>query len=343
MLATTLIILVIGQQPSDPSTLAFERALHGVLGANAKIEVHALPEDPPDEASVAQAASSDGLVELVWASDGRKARVHCYVVREGRWVDREISFGAATASPEREAAERGRLLGFAVGTMFAEEAALEAPPTADVTKPAPPAPSTRPKAHEANETHEANEAPTRDIGPAARERSARAAESGRRLEFAGIASVGLHGEDSGLGASAGLRLAWAGPIWARLFVAGRGGNIELAETTTGTAMLGAGLAFAALPPAERFQLGLRIDAFGSYFGASHLSDDDVTAAHRSRWLPGGDLVAEAGVHLVGRTGLFLGGGVEAVVGRTDIYTHGNKVAVVPPFRAVGEFGFRTPF
>jgi len=339
VLATTLIILVIGQQPSDPSTLAFERALHGVLGASAKIEVHALPEDPPDDASAAQAAGSDGLVELVWASDGRKARVHCYVVREGRWVDREISFGAATASPEREAAERGRLLGFAVGTMFAEEAALEAPSTSDDPKPAPPVPSTRSKAHEA---HEAHEVPTRDVAPAARERSARA-DSGRRLEFAGIASVGVRGEASGLGASAGLRLAWLGPIWARLFVAGRGGNVELAETTTGTALFGAGLALAALPPAERFQLGLRIDAFGSYFGASHLSDDDVTPAHRSRWLPGGDLVAEAGVHLVGKTGLFLGGGVEAVAGRTDIYTHGNKVAVVPPFRAVGEFGFRTPF
>jgi hypothetical protein len=332
VLATTLIILVIGQQPSDPSTLAFARALHGVLGNTAKIELQALPEDPPDEASVAQAAGSDGLVELIWASDGRKARVHCYVVAEGRWVDREISFGAAMASPEREAIERGRLLGFAVGTMFAEEAELEAPSTSDApTPPPPPALPALPAL------------PAGDVAPTARERPARAADSGRRLEFAGIASVGLHGKASGLGASAGLRLAWAGPIWARLFVAGRGGNIELAETTTGTAMLGGGLALAALPPAERFQLGLRIDAFASYFGASHLSEDDITAAHRSRWLPGGDLVAEAGVHLLGRTGLFLGGGLEAVVGRTDIFTHGTKVAVVPPFRAVGEFGFRTPF
>src|SRR6185436_16556319 len=140
----------------------------------------------------------------------------------------------------------------------------------------------------------------------------------------------------GLGASAGVRLAWAGPIWARLFVAARGGNIELAQTTTGTGLIGAGLALAALRPAERFQLGLRIDAFASYFRASHLSEDAVTPANQSRCLPGGDLVAEAGLHLLGKTGLFLGGGVEAVVGRTDIYTHGTKVAVVPALRAVGE-------
>jgi hypothetical protein len=344
VLATSLIILVIGQKPSDPSTLAFERALHGVLGNATTIEVQAVAEDPPDETSVAQAAGSDGLVELIWAGDGRKARVHCYVVREGRWVDREISFGAATASPEREAAERGRLLGFAVGTMFAEEAALEAPTASDVQKP--PTPSTAPsalKAPEASEPPIAPGAPQHDAASSALDRSVPVAESGRRLEFAGVASVAIRGEASGLGASAGVRLAWTGPIWARLFAAARGGNIELAETTTGTGLIGAGLALAAFRPAERFQLGLRIDAFASYFRASHLSEDDITPAHRSRWLPGGDLVAEAGIHLLGKTGLFLGGGLEAVVGRTDIYTHGNKVAVVPALRAVGEFGFRTPF
>ncbi|HXK16600.1 MAG TPA: hypothetical protein VNG33_02255 [Polyangiaceae bacterium] len=332
MLATTLIILVIGQRASDPSTLALERALHGVLGAAAKIELQALAEDPPDEASVVQAAGRDGLVELLWAGDGSKAHVHCYLVRESRWVDREISFGAGTASPEREATERGRLLGFAVGTMFAEEAEL---------RPAPePTPDKQPVVVAATPTRPAPSGPQ----PAdANVPTAPPEQAKRLLEFAGTASEGLHGSASGLGASAGLRLALSSPIWARLFLAGRGGNIEIAQATTRTALFGGGLALAALPSASRFELGLRTDLFASYFAASHLSEDDVSPDSRGRWLPGADLVAEAGVHVAGRTGLFLGAGLEAMFGKTEVYTKGVRVAVVPPFRVIGEFGFRTPF
>jgi hypothetical protein len=32
-----------------------------------------------------------------------------------------------------------------------------------------------------------------------------------------------------------------------------------------------------------------------------------------------------------------------VLGKTEIYTHGERVAVVPPFRTVAELGFRTRF
>ena len=330
MLATTLIILVIGQRASDPSTLALERALHGVLGEAAKIQLLAVTEDPPDEASVTQASGSDGLVELVWASDGSKAHVHCYLVRDSRWVDREIIFGGATASPEREATERGRLLGFAVGTMFTEEAELQPAPTPESGQErAPAAP---------NSTQ-----PERSVPRPASPRLASPVEARRLLEFAGTASEGLRGIASGLGASAALRLALVGPLWARLFLSGRGGNIEIAQATTRTGLVGGGVAFAALPSASRFELGLRVDLLAGYFEASHLSEDDVRPDRRGRWLPGADLVAEAGVHVAGRTGLFFGGGLEAMFGTTEVYTKGIRVAVVPAFRVIGEFGFRTPF
>ena len=334
VLATTLIILVIGQQTSDPSTLALERALRGVLGSTAKIELQALAEDPPDDTSEARAAGSDGLVELVWANDGSKAHVHCYLVREARWVDREISFGTGTASPEREAIERGRLLGFAVGTMFAEEAALApraAPPTAASAQRVSPSTASDHKPARSSEA------------PPAQADKPTGGQPTRLLEFAGTASEGLGGAATGLGASAGLRLALAGPIWSRLFLSGRGGNIEVAQATTVTALFGGGLALAALPSSARFELGLRTDVFAAYLEASHFSGDDSSPARRSRWLPGADLVAEAGVHLAGRTGLFLGGGLEAMFGKTEVYTKGVQVAVVPPFRVIGEFGFRTPF
>jgi hypothetical protein len=233
--------------------------------------------------------------------------------------------------------------------MFAEEppeSPVEALPT--VTKPAnptQPVKATRP-ASAASAGRAATPRPSGDesrgderFDTAYRSRLARA----RSVEFAGIASSGVHGTAAGLGAMAGLRFAGPNPLWARLFVAGRSGNIPLAQASTRTAMLGGGLAIAALPRHFRFELGLRFDGFASYFDASHLSEDDDAPALRSRWIPGADAIVEGGVHLAGSTGLFLGGGVEAVFGRTEVYTHGNRVAVVPPWRIVGEFGFRTEF
>lgn len=334
MLATTLIILVIGQRASDPSTLALEQALRGVLGPTAQIDLRVVAEDPADDASAAQAAGSDGLVELVWAGDGSKARVHCYLVHESRWVDREIGFGAGTGSPAREATERGRLLGFAIGTMFTEEAELRSEPAAPAQQERPPAPPASTKSEPSSSPRsDGNDRPLLPPAPPAR----------RVLEFAGTASAGLRGSASGLGASAGLRLQLAGPIWARLFLSGRGGNLETAQSTTRTGLFGGGFALAALPKSARFELGLRTDVFASYFEASHFSNDDTQPDRRSRWLPGADLLGEAGMHIVGRTGLFLGAGLEAMFGKTEIYARDVRVAVVPPFRVVGEFGFRTPF
>jgi hypothetical protein len=134
-----------------------------------------------------------------------------------------------------------------------------------------------------------------------------------------------------------------GPLWARLFVAGRSGNIPEAQASTRTALLGGGLALALLPETSSFELGGRLDAFASYFDVSHLSEDDIEADRRNRWQAGADLVAEGGWRFTGGAGLFAGVGLEAILGKTEIYTHHNRVAVVPPFRAVAELGFRTRF
>jgi len=348
VLGVTLIVLVIAQQASDPSTVAFERAARRALGRDADLQIQLVAADPPDEESISRAANADGVVELSWTPDGTKARVHCYLRRDARWIDREISFGAGTASAEREATERGRLLGFAVATMFAEEQAPDGERVATpepAAAPAPPA-KTQPKAKAQPKASPqaatpVDGAPTRDDSADTSE--PRLTHSTRSIEFAGIASSGLEGTASGLGATAGLRLAWFGPLWGRFFVSGRSGNIPKAQASTRTGLLGVGVALAALPISHRFELGLRLDAFASYFDVTHLSEDDKAPDQRSRWLPGGDLLLEGGVRLGGGTGLFLGGGAEAVLGRTDVYTHGTRVAVVPPFRVVGEFGFRTRF
>ncbi|HEY6080665.1 MAG TPA: hypothetical protein VIW29_17745 [Polyangiaceae bacterium] len=342
MIGVSIIVLVIAQPRSDPVALAFERAARGVLGPEAKLALLEVEQDPPDDESAARAAGADGVIELSWTGSGESARIHCYIARDQRWVDREIQFSPSTVDPHREASERGRLLGLAAATMFsgdADEAAdtSASPSTAsDGSSDATAAAAAKPAAVATEDKAGA---------PPASDNASRAGVDTRNrvLEFAGTFSAGIHGTAAGLGASAGARLALAGPLWARFFASGRAGSIPEAQATTLTVLGGAGLCLGWRPAQSPFELGVRLDGFVSYFQASHLSEDDVEPDRQSRWLPGADLLAEAGVRFTASAGLFLGGGLEAVPGRTEIYTHGVQVAVVPPLRALGEFGFRAQF
>lgn len=311
LFAVNVLVVVIAQDARDATTTAFERTLQSTLGPGAELRIQRTPRDPPDDESMAAGAEGDGVVELTWSADHSRARLHCYVGRERRWLDREITFGGSVIDPKDEATERGRLLGFAVATMFAETA---------VEKPSPP----------------------RRVAssPAARRQERSHARS---LEFAGIASSGLRGTAAGLGASAGARWQATGPLSLRGFVAGRAGNVPEAQASTQTAHVGAGVSWAFLPSTTSFELGVRADALLSYFQATHLSEDDVVPDTKSRWLPGFDGLLEGGVRFTGSAGLYAGMGIEAMVGATELYTHGRRVAIVPPLRMVGELGFRTRF
>ena len=233
---------------------------------------------------------------------------------------RELAFGSDGAHGARETAERGRLLGFAAATMFGEEHPASHAPTSV------PAPRIAP------------------IGNVDEPGSTvRASPTTRSFEFSGGLSSGLAGTASGVGASGGVRLRLTGPIWGRAFVSGRVGNIAPAQATTRNASFGGGLALALLPAGNRLALGLRVDAFANYFETIHFSEDDIVPDKRNRWLPGADVVAESGMRLVGSAGIFLGLGLEAVLGKTAIYTHQRQVAQVAPVRAVAELGFRVGF
>jgi len=343
LLAITLTIIVIAQNPNvdhcEPGLCggtammsAFRQAAQRVLGSDAQLHTLVETSNPSDEAAVTNAPAADGVVELSFSPAGKSARVHCYLAREKRWLDREISFGDSPGSAQSEINERGRLLGFAVATMYASDTNNA---TQEQEPPSPPP----------VQTHRPEAAPSlgaqRDTQPksgAAPERRAR-----HVAEFAAVMSTGLEGTASGLGASAGFRLALTGPVWARLFIAGRSGNVPEAQASTRTALMGGGVSCAFLPDSASFELGARLDFFASYFDVSHLSEDDITPDRRSRWQAGADIVAEGGWRFTRDAGAFLGAGIEATLGKTEIYTHHQRVAVVPPFRATAELGFRTRF
>ena len=149
MQAAALIVIVIAQSSPAQETCgaracadvlagAFAQAARRVLGGDAKIQTRVASEDPPDEQSANDANGVDGVVELSFATEASKARVHCYLSKEHRWVDREISFGERRGSLLRETLERGRLLGFAVATMLTGDA--EAETTSDTAPTPEPAP-----------------------------------------------------------------------------------------------------------------------------------------------------------------------------------------------------------
>jgi len=310
----------------------FQQAVQRVLGTDTQIRTQIVTNDPPDEEVGTRAQGVDGVVELSFSQAGERARLHCYVTGEKRWIDREISFGESRASTRSEINERGRLLGFAVATMYAGDVS-EAEPVDTRSPTTPIVESSESVAHPNVNVPQMDGEPRVAPGRVAK----------HVAEFGAVVSSGLGGEASGVGATVGLRLALSGPAWARLFVEGRSGNIPKAQASTRTALMGGGLALDLLPEASSFEVGARLDAFAIYFDASHLSEDDAQPDRRSRWQGGADLVAEGGWRATQNAGTFIGAGIEGVLGETSIYTHHNRVAEVPVFRVVAELGFRTRF
>lgn len=321
-------IIMIGDRAPESASRAFEHAARSVLGSTTSVLVRHVETDPDDAESAALGVDVDGVVELSWSEDRAGARLHCYLSHEQRWVDREIKFGGAGDGGEREERERGRLLGFAVATMFADDSPRTEPEPA-------PALATQPA------TQPARPAPAR-ARPTSRRRPSVVARQ-RSLEFAGIVSSGVDGTAAGLGAMAGARFGLMGPFALRAFVAGRAGNIPKAQASTRTVQLGSGLTVGFLPLESWWELGIRSDGILSYFEASHLSEDDAEPDRQQRWLGGADLIAEGGFRLTTSAALYFGAGVELMFGETEVFTRGVRVAVVPPLRTVGELGFRTRF
>jgi hypothetical protein len=130
---TTLIVIAIALEASDPTVVGLERAAQTTLGPGASIEVETVPSDPSDLEVAARINTAQGIVELSLSADRARALLHCYLVSEKRWVDRHVTFQPGDELSQAEAAERGRLLGYAVATMFsgdgrAETAGASAPP-----------------------------------------------------------------------------------------------------------------------------------------------------------------------------------------------------------------------
>lgn len=310
-----LVVLIISNAGADPVAPALEEAARELLGENAKIRVVVTANELPDGAALERAGSADGLVELVWNEHRQSALLHCYVARDERWVDRKVSF-----DDDDEAPQRGRLLGFAIASMFprlvARSAAAGAP---------------------------------REGLPISRDSMAsvpgepRAAEQGLELELGATAMTSVRGAADAVGAVIGVRLRLVRALSLHASAGARMGEISAAQATTREATGALGLAWLASPADSAVQLGLRADIVASWLVVERPLASGGELETRSRWTSGGAALVEGGYRFLGALGTYGGVGAEVLLTPTDLYTQGRFRAKLPTFRLVGELGLRARF
>ncbi|MGH7434868.1 MAG: hypothetical protein ACRENE_04270, partial [Polyangiaceae bacterium] len=146
-----VIVLLVGAGGAvDPTSSRTAAAMVRTLGPEYRVEVREVGAGEPGDAdalAVEQRTHATAVFELTWTDvNHRQALLRAHIGKTGRWVERTVGFRTADA-----AAERGRTLGFASGSMLPQTAAGEpdeasaAPPSRDATpKPRPPGSSTPP-------------------------------------------------------------------------------------------------------------------------------------------------------------------------------------------------------
>jgi hypothetical protein len=295
---SVVIVWVLAAELASPATAAMQASATEALG-NAT-EVRIVDEQPT--AAGAPLDGAAGLVKVTWIGDAHeRAHLSCYLPRVGRWVEREVPFDAS--DPEHE---RGRALGYLLASILVEQGALR---TA-----APPAVLPRTLRGEA--------ARSPAVGPVL----------GSSVSFG---SVSFGAEGSGPGPSTGFGgylgagvsildgVAFGGSVRARF------GEVPEAQATTRYLAAGPELTWNWLPRSSPWALGLRSGAFVSYLAISHLSDDDVTADKKGRWLVASELLLHAGFRAAPKGGVFADAGVVALSGRTELDVRHEVVAVWP--------------
>jgi hypothetical protein len=106
--------------------------------------------------------------------------------------------------------------------------------------------------------------------------------------------------------------------------------------------VGSGLEFWT-PLASSFGLGVRSELLASWLQVGHLSSDDPAVDRKHRWDAGLSVLLAAQAVVNDSSAIVLSSGIEAWSGRTDLYTHGRRVATLAQLRWVTTLGFRISY
>jgi len=139
--APLVLVLTLAGGPADSREEALKRAVRRTLGPAATVLVDTVPTFPHDTEALALGTrvSATAVVEVSWRDDGH-AWLHVNVSDHAEWFDRDLAL-EATAAPD----ERGRAVGFTIGTIVLMAMATP-PPQLSAPPPPPPPVARRPPA-----------------------------------------------------------------------------------------------------------------------------------------------------------------------------------------------------
>jgi hypothetical protein len=314
-----LLVFLVMKAGDTPLSDSLYSSVHAILGDDTKVSIVMLPERPSDDALLARAGSETAIVEVWWLDPGQHtAFLHCFEAGQQRWVDRQITF-----DPSDAARERGRTIGFALGSMFDGTELLPAP----------------------QHTHEASiqRAPVSELSAFSASLK-RESPSTHALELAGIGSVGFGGTANGFGALGSIEAQVYRSLWLGAGLGARFGDIPSAQATSRDLFLQGEISWRPDWLARSsYRVSFRAELAASWLVVSHLSADDPKPDNESRLLGLGRALTSLSWGITNATALFTALGPEVAFGQTRIYTHNSQVATIPAFRGFAALGIRTGF
>jgi hypothetical protein len=282
--------------------------------------------------SLAEVVHADAIAVLTWPdAEDRRAHVHVFAARPGRWIDRDIEFRGIDAPDER-----GKTLGYAVAAMVLPRP--EAPP-----KEPPPTPEPGPRETARGPVQSARDLPPKPE-PAPPPASPPPRDATFSIDVVGTGSDGIGGSAGGFGSEASARWRFYGPLAARIGGGFRIGDVAGAQASSAVLRIDAGFAvrLVSLGRSRPVTIGLRADGVALYELLTRQETNGASSAG-SRWQPAVDGMAELGWVFVPGAAFVAAGGAEVAMSRTRVLVDGAQAATIPRVRILGEFGIRASF
>ncbi len=353
----TVVVLIVAGHAQDATKQALVRAVDDAIGPSVVVEVRETPTEPDNDEAVGleHSAHAIALAELELedvATHRMRLRVH--LAESGRWIERQVIFGAADAD-----AERGRALGYAVATMVpyrATEAFSLAGPRAPTPSPPPPPPPPPPAAQPPLPPP-----PTRATAPSSDpsvplatsaevKESNRSLIEGARVFSVDVVAVGAAGftGDSVDEIGGGVAAQWFlyPHIALRLGLTMRGGSVEAANGTTLSIAGSAGLAWHPWRTGrgKPFGLGVRVDWLVLDESLKHYPTGPQDSQDSdARPVTAVDALVDAYIRVAGGVAWVVGLGIENDFGQTRVEFSGMQVATIPALHGIAESGIRLEF
>jgi hypothetical protein len=320
---TIVLLTIVDRDIADPFAPAVTRATREALGAETLVVSRSLPSLPNDvdAAALGTELHADAIVEITWSlPDHLHASIHLRRASTGRWVDREIGFGAAD-----DPIERSRTIGFTVASMLPERFGQAAPPAPTARPESPPvAPAEAP-------TPTPRTPPEKLYHPSS-------------LAAMFVAALGVRDYGGGVGGALELRARVGRTLSLRVAGGARLGDDPPAQIATRFFYGATGVAWDGwISHNGRATVGLRLDALAVRADFSRPSATTGATERQVKWMPGADLVLETGYFFTQAAALVAGAGGSAYFGRTDVVVSGERVTTIQPFHPVLEVGLRAGF